>query len=74
DGVLHYQGHLCVSNVDTLREQILSKAHNSWYSIHSGATKIYRDLWKVYWWNEMKTDIAEFVAKCSICQQVKVEH
>jgi len=34
DGVLRYQNHLCVPNVDDLREQILSKAHSSRYSIH----------------------------------------
>ncbi|KAH0633127.1 hypothetical protein KY284_035913 [Solanum tuberosum] len=44
------------------------------YSIHPGATKMYRDLREVYWWNGMKRDIADFVAKCPNCQQVKVEH
>ncbi|WMV32887.1 hypothetical protein MTR67_026272 [Solanum verrucosum] len=34
DGVLTYQGHLCVPNVDDLREHILSKAHSSRYYIH----------------------------------------
>ena len=35
---------------------------------------MYRDLRKVYWWNGMKRDIADFVSKCLNCQQVKVEH
>ncbi|WMV26151.1 hypothetical protein MTR67_019536 [Solanum verrucosum] len=35
---------------------------------------MYHDLRKVYWWNDMKKDIAGFVAKCSNCQQVKAEH
>ena len=35
---------------------------------------MYRDLWEVYWWNGMKRDIADFVSKCTNCQQVKVEH
>ncbi|MCQ8082127.1 hypothetical protein NP492_23680, partial [Salmonella enterica] len=74
DGVLRYQGRLCVPNVGELRQHILAEAHNSRYSIHPGATKMYRDLREVYWWNGMKKDIAEFVAKCSNCQQVKVEH
>ncbi|WMV13915.1 hypothetical protein MTR67_007300 [Solanum verrucosum] len=34
---------------------------------------MYRNLREVYWWNGMKKDIAEFVAKCPNCQQVKVE-
>ncbi|WMV33296.1 hypothetical protein MTR67_026681 [Solanum verrucosum] len=74
DGVLRYQCHLCVPNVDELKNHILVEAHSSWYCIHLGATKIYRDLQEVYWWNGMKKDIAEFKAKFPNCQQVKVEH
>ncbi|KAH0650243.1 hypothetical protein KY284_030155 [Solanum tuberosum] len=74
DGVLRYQGRLCVPKVGELKHQILTEAHNSRYSIHPGATKMYRDLRKVFWWNGMKRDITDFVAKCLNCQQVKVEH
>ncbi|WMV13798.1 hypothetical protein MTR67_007183 [Solanum verrucosum] len=72
--VLRYQGRLCVPNVDDLREQILTEAHSSQYSIRSGATKMYFDLWEVYWWSGMIKDIAKFMAKCPNCQQVKIEH
>ncbi|KAL0421149.1 UNVERIFIED_CONTAM: Retrovirus-related Pol polyprotein from transposon, partial [Sesamum latifolium] len=37
-------------------------------------TKMYRDLRPYYWWPTMKKDVAEFVAKCLTCQQVKAEH
>ena len=57
-----------------LRKHILAKAHNSRYSIHLGATKMYCDLRELYWWNGIKRDIADFVSKCPNCQQVKVEH
>ena len=73
-GVLLYKGRLCVPDVGELRQHILAEAHNSRYSIHLGATKMYRDLREVYWWNGMKRDIADFVSKFPICQQVKVEH
>ncbi|XP_070055029.1 uncharacterized protein [Nicotiana tomentosiformis] len=49
DGVLRMQGRLCVPNVDGLRERIQEKAHSSRYSIHPGATKMYRGLRKHYW-------------------------
>ncbi|WMV46438.1 hypothetical protein MTR67_039823 [Solanum verrucosum] len=39
-----------------------------------GATKMYRDLHDVYWWNDMKRDIIDFVTKCPNCQHVNVEH
>ena len=74
DGVLRYQGRLCVPDVGELRQHILAEDHNSRYSIHLGATKMYRDMREVYWWNIMKRDIADFVSKCPNCQQVKVEH
>ncbi|WMV24236.1 hypothetical protein MTR67_017621 [Solanum verrucosum] len=71
DSVLRYQRRLCVPKVDELQER---EAHSSKYSIHTGSTNMYRDLREVYWWSSMKRHIAEFVAKCPNCQQVKVEH
>ena len=35
---------------------------------------MYRDLRQHYWWYDMKREVAEFVSKCLICQQVKAEH
>ncbi|WMV37440.1 hypothetical protein MTR67_030825, partial [Solanum verrucosum] len=73
-GVLRHQRRLCVPDVDGLRETILEEAHGSRYSIHPGATKMYRDLREIYWWNGMKGDIENFVARCSNCQQAKAKH
>ncbi|XP_049372615.1 uncharacterized protein LOC125837564 [Solanum verrucosum] len=73
DGVLRYQGRLCVPRVDELQERIMEEAHSSRYFIHPGSTKMYRDLREVYWWNSMKKGIVEFVAKCPNCQQVKTD-
>ena len=50
DGVLCYQGRLCVLDVGELRQYILVETHNSRYSIHPGATKMYLNLREVYWW------------------------
>lgn len=61
-------------NVGELRKKILIKSRNSRYSLHLDATKMYYDLREVFWWNGMKRDFTEFVAKCHNCQQVKVEH
>ncbi|XP_070007576.1 uncharacterized protein [Nicotiana sylvestris] len=74
DGVLRLQGRLCVPNVYGLRERILEKVDNSRYSIHPSATKMYRDLRQHYWWQRMKKDIVEYIARCLNCQQVKYEH
>ena len=44
EGVLRIKGRGCVTRVDDLIHIILTEAHSSRYSIHPGATKIYRDL------------------------------
>ena len=61
---------MCVFDVDGLRDQILQEAHGFRYSIHPGSTKIHHDLREIYWWEGLKRDITEFVAKCTNCQQV----
>ena len=65
---------VCVPRVDDLIHTILTEAHSSRYSIHPGATKMYRDLKQHFWWSRMKRDIVEFVAQCPNCQHVKYEH
>nr|GFC76320.1 retrotransposable element Tf2 [Tanacetum cinerariifolium] len=35
---------------------------------------MYHDLKQHFWWCGMKGDVAMFVSKCLICQQVKIEH
>ena len=73
DSILRYQDRLCVPDMDDLRTRIIEEAHGSRYSIHSGSTKMYHDLKKIYWGDSMKKDIAEYMAKCPNCQQVKAE-
>ncbi|XP_075103331.1 uncharacterized protein LOC142177978 [Nicotiana tabacum] len=74
NGILKYKGRWCVPNVGELRKQIMIEMHQSRYSVHPGSTKMYHDLHQLYWWNDMKKDIATFVAQCPNCQQVKAEH
>ncbi|KAL4026717.1 hypothetical protein IC575_015156 [Cucumis melo] len=39
--------------------------------MHPGSTKMYQDLRSVYWWRGMKREVADFVSRCLVCQQVK---
>ena len=57
-----------------LRQKILQEAHATPYSIHPRASKMYKDLRQYYWWDGMKPEVARFVARCQVCQQVKIEH
>ncbi|GJX29954.1 putative reverse transcriptase domain-containing protein [Tanacetum coccineum] len=53
---------------------IMNEAHTTKYSVHPGADKMYYDLRDLYWWPEMKKDIALYVRKCLTFSKVKAEH
>ena len=48
DGILRYQGRLCVLDIDGLQEKILIEAHESRYTVHLGSTKMHHDLKEMY--------------------------
>ncbi|KAL0539690.1 hypothetical protein IC582_023906 [Cucumis melo] len=39
--------------------------------MHPGSTKMYQNLRRTYWWRNMKREVAYFVSRCLVCQQVK---
>jgi len=74
DGILCLRTRMCVPSDVELKKEILTEAHSSAYAMHPGSTKMYRTIKEHYWWPGMKREVAEFVARCLVCQQVKVEH
>ncbi|WVZ75273.1 LOW QUALITY PROTEIN: hypothetical protein U9M48_023345 [Paspalum notatum var. saurae] len=74
DGLVRYKDRLVVPKEGKARETIIEEAHESAYSIHPGANKMYQDLSQKFWWRGMKTDVANHVAQCDVCQQVKADH
>ncbi|TYK04865.1 pol protein [Cucumis melo var. makuwa] len=71
DGGLLFERRLCVPSDSAVKTELLSEGHSSPFSMHPGSTKMYQDLKWVYWWRNMKKEVAEFVSKCLVCQQVK---
>ena len=73
-GILRFKDRMCVLNNEEIKEMILEEAHKSKLSIHPGTTKMYQDLKKMFWWPKMKKEVAQYVAKCLVCQKAKIEH
>nr|GEY03292.1 reverse transcriptase domain-containing protein [Tanacetum cinerariifolium] len=71
---------LCLNNrswlpcYDDLRALIMHESHKSKYTVHPGSDKMYQNLKQLYWWPNMKADIATYVSKCLTCLRVKAEH
>ncbi|KAI5316171.1 hypothetical protein L3X38_045347 [Prunus dulcis] len=73
DGALMVGNRLYVPHDEALKREILEEAHSSAFAMHPGSIKMYHTLREHYWWPFMKKEIAEYVRKCLICQQVKAE-
>jgi hypothetical protein len=73
-GVLRFRGRICIPDDTEMRKMILEESHRSNLSIHPGATKMYHDLKKLFWWYGLKRDVAQFVYSCLVCQKSKIEH
>nr|GFA76353.1 putative reverse transcriptase domain-containing protein [Tanacetum cinerariifolium] len=71
---------LCLNNrswipcISDLRSLIMHESHKLKYSIYPGSDKMYQDLKRLYWWPNMKPEIATYVSKCLTCAKVKIEY
>nr|GEV41688.1 retrotransposable element Tf2 [Tanacetum cinerariifolium] len=74
DGTLCLNGKSWLACYDELRSVIMHESHKSKYSIHPGSEKMYQDMKKLYWWPNMKADIATYISKYLMCAKVKAEH
>nr|GEV70649.1 hypothetical protein [Tanacetum cinerariifolium] len=73
DGTLCLNGRSWIPFRGYLRELIMHESHKSKYSIQFGSDKMYQDLKRLYWWPNMKAEIATCINKCLTCAKVKAK-
>nr|GFB29879.1 putative reverse transcriptase domain-containing protein [Tanacetum cinerariifolium] len=61
DGTLCLNGRSWLPCYGDLQTVIIHESHKSKYSIHSGSDKMYQDMKELYWWPNMKADIATYM-------------
>ncbi|GKC61605.1 putative reverse transcriptase domain-containing protein [Tanacetum coccineum] len=74
DGTLCLKNRSWIPCFGNLRALIMHESHKSKYLIHPGLDKMYQDLKKLYWWPNIKAEIATYVSKCMTCAKVKAEY
>eukprot|EP00253_Pinus_taeda_P026215 PITA_26215 len=73
-GMMYFNKKLYVPDSVDLKNLILDEFHTSHYTGHPGYQKMVTALRKEYFWPRMKKQVAEYLAKCLECQQIKAEH
>ncbi|GJZ07144.1 putative reverse transcriptase domain-containing protein [Tanacetum coccineum] len=74
DGMRCFGNCVWLPRFGGLRDLVMHESHKSKYSIHPGSDKMYQDLKLLYWWPNIKADIAMYVSKCLTCAKVKAKH
>nr|GEX84543.1 retrotransposon protein, putative, Ty3-gypsy subclass [Tanacetum cinerariifolium] len=74
DGTLCLNGRSWLPCYGDLRSVIMHESHKSKYSTHPGSDKMYQDMKKLYWWPNMKANIATYASKCLTCARVKAKY
>jgi hypothetical protein len=74
EGLLTYKNILYIPSCDDLKRFIMDELQKRPYAGHPVYQKMIMTTRTKFYWFGLKRDIADYLAKCLECQQVKVEH
>lgn len=69
--MIFWKERVYVPDFTSLREEIITKHHDSELAGHLGYTKTHELITRNYWWPRMLDDIKQYVAGCERCQANK---
>ena len=72
EGLTIYQGRLIVPEDENLRTQLIRFVHTSIDTAHPGKTKTLQLLAPYYYWKELRSNVATYVANCFACRSATV--
>ncbi|GJS60905.1 putative reverse transcriptase domain-containing protein [Tanacetum coccineum] len=73
DGTKCFKNRTWFPNFGKLQDLVMHESYKSKSSIHPGSDKMYHDVKQLYWWLNMKAEIATYVSKCLTCAKVKAQ-
>jgi hypothetical protein len=74
EDMMTYRNKLYIPTCDGLKRFIINELHKRPYIGHPRYHKMITATRKQFYWPGLKKDIADYLAKCLECQQVKAEH
>ena len=72
-GILYYGDGVYVPDVPGLREEILAHFHHSKEGEHSRWLRTYIRVKHFFYWEGLRKEVKDLVAKCDICQKIKYD-
>jgi len=72
DGLLWYQGKICIPNQEGIRTTLMAKYHEAPKAGHGGKAKTTELMNRRYYWSKIREHIKRFIKNCDTCQRINV--